>query len=111
MRNASWNDNHVAARNGLLDAVWIVLVPETQTRFAIYNAENLMRCCLSHNVDQLDAYSSEVKGTYMKVTCGIHRIPPLWRHNTHGAKVRLNLTRSHSRSECRLVGQEWFVLD
>jgi hypothetical protein len=29
MRNASWNNNHIAARNGLLNTVWIVLVPET----------------------------------------------------------------------------------
>jgi hypothetical protein len=28
MCNASWNDNHITARNNLFNAVWIVLVAE-----------------------------------------------------------------------------------
>lgn len=29
MGNPSWNNNHIAACDGLLDALWIVLVPKT----------------------------------------------------------------------------------
>jgi hypothetical protein len=42
MRNASRNHNHIAARNSLFNAIWIVFVPETQSRFAIRNAENFV---------------------------------------------------------------------
>ena len=48
MGNASWNDYHIAASNGLVNAVWIVLVAETQSYPAVGNAENFVRCCLSH---------------------------------------------------------------
>jgi hypothetical protein len=42
MRNASRNDDHIAAHNNLFDATCIVLMPKTQTRFAFRNAENLV---------------------------------------------------------------------
>lgn len=42
MGNASRDDNNIAARNGLVNAVRIVLVPEAQSRFAIRNAENFV---------------------------------------------------------------------
>ena len=47
----------------------------------------------------------------MEVAATVHRVPPLRRNDADRPQVFFNLASHDIGRECRLVDQQWFVLD